>query len=160
MRVLLDACVPERFARFISGYDVITVRAYFGTTDLDDGPVLDRLTDHFDAFVTVDKHLRFQQNLCGRPFRVVLLRAHSNAIENLVSAHRAHSIPCPVRGAETVQLSNAGYIARNFPICSFRNLRSTGFPPAPAGCPQRLGMGTSCTLGMNCASYVASPSGK
>ena len=84
MRVLLDACVPERFARFLAGHEVTTVKAHFGTTDLDDGPVLDQLTDHFDAFVTVDKNLRFQQNLRGRPFRIVLLRAHSNAIENLV----------------------------------------------------------------------------
>ena len=84
MRVLLDACVPERFARFIPGHEVTTVRAHFGTTDLDDGPVLDRMTDQFDAFVTVDRNLRFQQNLRGRPYRIVLLRSHSNAIENLV----------------------------------------------------------------------------
>jgi predicted nuclease of predicted toxin-antitoxin system len=84
MRVLLDACVPERFARFVTGHEVMTVRAFFGTTDLDDGPVLDRLTTHFDAFITVDKNLRFQQNLRGRPFRIVLLRTHSNALENLV----------------------------------------------------------------------------
>ena len=82
--MLLDACVPEPFARFIPGHDVTTVRAFFGTTDVDDGPVLDRLTATFEAFVTVDKNLRFQQNLRGRPFRIVLLRAHSNAIESLV----------------------------------------------------------------------------
>jgi len=84
MRVLLDACVPERFARYVPGHTVTTVRAFFGTTDIDDGPVLDRLTAHFDAFVTVDKNLRFQQNLRGRAFRIVLLRTHSNALENLV----------------------------------------------------------------------------
>ncbi len=84
MRVLLDACVPERFARFIPEHEVTTVKAYFGTTDFDDGPVLDQMTDAFDAFVTVDKNRRFQQNLRGRPFRIMLLRAHSNAIENLV----------------------------------------------------------------------------
>ncbi len=84
MRILLDACVPERLAQFIPGHDATTVRAHFGTTDIDDGPVLDRVTGSFDAFVTVDKNLRFQQNLRGRPFRIVLLRAHSNALENLV----------------------------------------------------------------------------
>ena len=84
MRVLLDACIPERFARFVPGHDVTTMRSFFGTTDVDDGPVLDRITDMFDAFITVDKNLRFQQNLRGRPFRIVLLRTHSNAIENLV----------------------------------------------------------------------------
>ena len=84
MRILLDACVPERFALFIPGHDVATVRGYFGTTDIDDGPVLDRITGQFEAFITVDRNLRFQQNLRGRPFRLVLLRSHSNAIESLV----------------------------------------------------------------------------
>ena len=84
MRVLLDACVPERLARFIPDHAVSTVRGVFGTTDFDDGPILDRIAGRFDAFVTVDKYLRYQQNLRGRPFRIVLLRAHSNALEHLV----------------------------------------------------------------------------
>ena len=37
-----------------------------------------------EAFVTVDRSVRFQQNLRARPFRIVLLRAHSNALEHLV----------------------------------------------------------------------------
>lgn len=80
----IDACVPERFASFVAGHDVTTVRAFFRTTDVADGPVLDRITGQFDAFATVDKNLRFEQNLRGRPFRIGLLRTHSNAIENLV----------------------------------------------------------------------------
>jgi len=42
--------------------------------------------------------------------------------------------------------------ARNFAIVSFRNVRSSGFAPAPAGCPHSDGMGTSDTEDMNCAS--------
>lgn len=83
MRILLDACVPERLARFIPDHTVSTVRGAFGSTDFDDGPILDRIAGRFDAFVTVDKYLRYQQNLRGRPFRIVLLRAHSSALENL-----------------------------------------------------------------------------
>lgn len=60
------------------------MRAAIGTTDMDDGPVLDRIAGQFDASITVDRNLRFQQNLRDRPFRIVLLRAHSSAIENLV----------------------------------------------------------------------------
>lgn len=84
MRVVLDACVPERLARYIAGHEVTTVRAALGTTDLDDGRLLDALTPLCEAFVTVDKSLRYQQNLRARPFRIVLLRTHSNAIEHLV----------------------------------------------------------------------------
>ena len=66
MRILLDACVPERLARFIPGHDVTTVREFLGTTDFDDGPLLDQVAGRFDVFVTVDKNLRFQQNLHRR----------------------------------------------------------------------------------------------
>jgi predicted nuclease of predicted toxin-antitoxin system len=85
VRILLDACVPERLGRFIAGHDVLPVRVAFGTTDLDDGPLLARaVASGFEAFVTVDKSLRYQQNLGDHPLRVVLLRAHSNALEHLV----------------------------------------------------------------------------
>jgi hypothetical protein len=51
---------------------------------LDDGALLEALAPLCDAFITVDKSLRYLQNLSARPFRIVLLRAHSNAIEHLV----------------------------------------------------------------------------
>ena len=84
MRVVLDACVPERFAGYIPGHAVTTVRGALGRTDFDDGPLLDAIAPLCEAFVTVDKNLRYQQNLRARPFRIVLLRAHSNALEHLV----------------------------------------------------------------------------
>jgi hypothetical protein len=84
VRIVLDACVPAGLARFLHDHDVITVGRLLGTTDLDDGPVLDRLAGSCDAFVTVDKNLRFQQNLRGRSFPILLLRAHSNSLEHLV----------------------------------------------------------------------------
>lgn len=85
MRIVLDACVPAGLARYLVGHDVTTVSRLLGASNVDDGPLLDRLAGQCDAFVTVDKNLPFQQNLRGRPFRVILLRAHSNSIEHLVS---------------------------------------------------------------------------
>lgn len=84
MRVILDACVPERLARYIPEHEVLTARAVLGSTNLDDGALLDAVAPHCDAFVTVDKNLRYQQNLRARPFRIVLMRTHSNALEHLV----------------------------------------------------------------------------
>ena len=84
MRLVLDACVPERLAGYIPGHTVMTVRGVLGRTDLDDGPLLDAIASLCEAFVTVDRSLRFQQNLRARSFRIVLLRAHSNALEHLV----------------------------------------------------------------------------
>lgn len=84
MRILLDACVPERLGRFLTGHEVVPVRVAFGTTDINDGELVERATRHFDALITVDKSLRYQQNLQRQALRVVLLRAHSNALEHLV----------------------------------------------------------------------------
>ena len=83
MRIVLDACVPAGFARFLVGHDVTTVRLLFGTSDIDDGPLLDQLAGRCDVFVTVDKRLPYQQTLRGRSFPVILLRAHSNSLEHL-----------------------------------------------------------------------------
>lgn len=83
MRIVLDACVPSGLAGILREHEVTTVGRLLGTTDLDDGPLLDRLAGHCDVFVTVDKNLRFQQNLRGRPFPIMLLRAHSNSLEHL-----------------------------------------------------------------------------
>ena len=55
-----------------------------GWGDLDDGPLLDVMADQFDALVTVDKSLPKQQNLSMRLFGVVVLRAKSNRLEDLL----------------------------------------------------------------------------
>jgi hypothetical protein len=115
VRILLDECVPIRFAQFIPGHEVITAQQFFGTTNLDDGSVLDRIPGgHFDAFITVYKNLRFQQNLRGRVFRIVLLRAPSNALEYLVPlvpslvVALAESVPGDFRVVGVQQRSDTG----------------------------------------------------
>ena len=51
--------------------------------DLDNGDLLDAMTGHFDALVTVDKRLPQQQRIKDRPFGVVVLRAKSNRLSDL-----------------------------------------------------------------------------
>lgn len=55
-----------------------------GWGDFDDGPLLNAMSDGFDAFITVDKSLRHQQNLSIRPFGVIVLRAKTNRITDLL----------------------------------------------------------------------------
>jgi len=55
-----------------------------GWGDLDNGDLLDAMEGHFDALVTVDRRLPQQQHIEGRPFRVVVLRAKSNRLADLV----------------------------------------------------------------------------
>lgn len=63
-----------------------------GWADLDDGPLLDAMAGLFDVLVTVDKSLPKQQRVHTRPFGVVVLRAKTNRLTDLlplVSALRA-----------------------------------------------------------------------
>ena len=46
--------------------------------------MLDAIEPLCDVFITVDKSIPWQQRLAHRPFAVVLLRAKSNRIEDLV----------------------------------------------------------------------------
>jgi hypothetical protein len=42
------------------------------------------MAGQFDALVTVDKSLRYQQNLASRSFGVALLKAKTNRLEDLL----------------------------------------------------------------------------
>ena len=83
MRILLDACVPRRLANELPGYEVRTVPE-MGWADLDDGLLLDAMAGLFDALVTVDKNLPKQQRVQNRLFGIVVLRAKTNRLADLL----------------------------------------------------------------------------
>ncbi len=82
MRVLLDNCVPWRLGDEISGHEVSSV-IDLGWADLKNGALLDAMAGRFDALVTVDRSVPYQQRLHDRPFAVLLLRAKSNRLADL-----------------------------------------------------------------------------
>ena len=79
MRVLLDNCIPERFARHIAPHDVRHALA-LGWGKLKDGPLLDVAEGKFDAIITVDTSLQYQQRIVGRPFAIIVLRPVRNRL--------------------------------------------------------------------------------
>ena len=83
MRVLLDNCVPRRLANHISGHYVDWV-VDRGWAMLDDGPLLAQAAAEFDVLVTVDKSIQHQQSLSRLRIAVVVLRAPSNKLAQLV----------------------------------------------------------------------------
>jgi len=83
MRVLLDACVPKGLRKSLSGHEVRTAPE-MGWGDLDNGDLLDAMKGMFDALVTVDKRLPQQQSIKDRSFGVVVLRAKSNRLSDLL----------------------------------------------------------------------------
>lgn len=85
MRVLLDACVPRRLRRYLPGH-VVRTAPEMGWGDLDNGDLLDAMAGQFDVLVTVDKNLPRQQSVANRPIAVVVVRAPSNRLADLLPA--------------------------------------------------------------------------
>jgi predicted nuclease of predicted toxin-antitoxin system len=82
VRVLLDSNLPRAFAGLLPGHRIETTHRR-RWSDLDDGPLLGAAEAEYDAFVTMDQSLRFQQNLRGRRLRIVVIRAASNTLPAL-----------------------------------------------------------------------------
>jgi len=83
MRVLLDACVPNGLRKSLPDHEVRT-GPEMGWGDLDNGELLDAMNGLFDALVTVDKRLPQEQQITGRALGVVVLRAKSNRLSDLL----------------------------------------------------------------------------
>jgi hypothetical protein len=65
---------------------------------LDNGELLDAMAGRFDVLLTVDKQLRYQQRLQGRPIDVIVLRAKSNRLFDLLPL-----VPAIVGALSTLQ---------------------------------------------------------
>ncbi len=85
MRILLDECVPRRLRRELSGHDVHTVPE-MGWSGKKNGDLLQLMAGQgFEALLTVDRSIRYQQNLLKTGVAMVVLVAQTNRLADLVS---------------------------------------------------------------------------
>jgi len=82
MRVLLDECLPRRFGQLLAGHQVTTV-PQAGWAGLKNGALLAKAAGQFDALVTIDHSIPYQQNLRTAALAIILLGAKSNRLEDL-----------------------------------------------------------------------------
>jgi hypothetical protein len=83
VRVLLDECVPKRLRRELPRLDVSTV-ADEGWLGRRNGDLLRSMVEAgFTHLVTVDRNLRFQQNVAASGVAVVVVHARTNRIAEL-----------------------------------------------------------------------------
>ena len=82
MRVLLDEQVPVDLAETLQGHSVDTVVGR-GWAGIRNGDLLQRMRGEYDALVTMDRGIEFQQNVSMLPFGVLLIRASSNQMVHL-----------------------------------------------------------------------------
>jgi len=85
MRILLDECVPRTLKSNLSvdGHDCATVpeAGFAGKTN---GELL-RLAEHgFEVFITLDKGVQFQQNVSGCKIAILLIRAKSSRVADIL----------------------------------------------------------------------------
>jgi hypothetical protein len=78
----LDECIDRRLAREFVGYEVKTV-PQMGWAGVKNGQLLTLAESEFDAFITVDRNLAFQQNLPQFRIAVLVLHAVSNRLADL-----------------------------------------------------------------------------
>jgi predicted nuclease of predicted toxin-antitoxin system len=82
MRLLLDECVPTRLRRSLPSH-VVSMVVYEGWSGIKNGKLLALAATKFDALVTVDKNLPYQQNTASLPIAVIVLDAVSNELSFL-----------------------------------------------------------------------------
>lgn len=82
MRILLDECIDRRLAKDIEGHEVVTVPEA-GWAGIKNGELLARAQTQFDAFVTVDRNLAFQQNIPQFTLAIIVLQAPTNRLKAL-----------------------------------------------------------------------------
>jgi hypothetical protein len=84
VRLPLDECVPRKFKDALPGHDARTARE-MGWSGKRNGEVLRLMREHrFDAFITVDQNVGFQQNVAASGIAVIVLRARSNRLKDLL----------------------------------------------------------------------------
>jgi predicted nuclease of predicted toxin-antitoxin system len=85
MKILLDECVPKAIKHSLSvdGHECSTVpeAGFDGRTN---GELLRLAESKFDVFVTLDKGMQFQQNLAGCKIKILLIRAKSSRVADIL----------------------------------------------------------------------------
>jgi len=79
MKLLLDESLPKKLKHSLPEHEVSTV-AEMGWRGIKNGKLLTLASLNFDAFLTADQNLGYQQNLKMLPLSVVVLEAYSNRL--------------------------------------------------------------------------------
>jgi predicted nuclease of predicted toxin-antitoxin system len=83
MKILLDENIPHDLRHFLAGYDVFTV-AYMGWSSIENGELLAKAGEGgFDAMITKDSGVEYEQHLAALPVAVLILRSKTNKLEDI-----------------------------------------------------------------------------
>lgn len=106
MRVLIDENLPRKLAGHLPGHDCRTVTEC-GWAGRKNGELLSLAEPLFDVLLTLDKSVPYQQDVSSGSIAVLIIRARSNRIQDL--------LPCipeglaalePIRPGEVIRVGN------------------------------------------------------
>ena len=84
MKIVLDECVPKQLKQYCGEHSVSTVRE-MGWASLVNGELAKRMSDAgVEVFVTIDKNLRYQQNVAALPFGIIVLDVKTNRFPDIL----------------------------------------------------------------------------
>ena len=84
MRLLIDECLPRtiKFIFAAGGHKCTTVQEA-GFSGKENGELLSLAEGSFDVRITIDKNIRYQQNMSNRKIAILVIRASSNDMDDL-----------------------------------------------------------------------------
>jgi predicted nuclease of predicted toxin-antitoxin system len=106
MRILIDECLPARLKNpFVQhGHDCKTVQDA-GIANKKNGELLSLADGEWDVLLTNDRNIKFQQNMTGRKISVLVLRANSNRLSDLLPLVPAcFSALASIRGGQVIEV--------------------------------------------------------
>ena len=121
MKLLFDECVSRLFKSgfTVHGHECFTVPEV-GLAGKKNGDLLTLAEDKFDVFVTIDKNIRYQQNLSGRKIAVLIIRARSSEIDDLLL-----ELPACIAALQSIRPGQLVKLGPNKSVC-LRRLRNPG----------------------------------
>lgn len=84
MRILLDECLPKDLRKYLVGHQCKTIPEA-GFSGKGNGELL-ALAERtgWEVFLSIDQGIQYQQNLAGRTLSLIIIRAKSNRLADLL----------------------------------------------------------------------------
>ena len=112
MKLLLDENLPHQLRHEIPSHDCFTV-TYMGWSGVDNGELLALAeSENFDALVTKDANLQYEQNLKDLPIAVVIVRARSNDTDSFLWSLRSKNVSVSLPTRIRIWQSMLGRLSR------------------------------------------------
>ena len=95
MRILIDECLPAQLKDMLVGHHEAETVSDRGWSGLRNGDLLSHASRDYDAFLTADQGIPFQQNLSG--FHLAVVIVPTNRLK-----HLRYAVPLLIRSLENL----------------------------------------------------------